>query len=82
MYCALSINVHYIEYLARMGELSELLDTLDDNVNVHWIDSTSGVGYRSVGVISTVVSSVGVLFTGLFFFICCFIHSYISRLTF
>ena len=69
MYCALLINVHYTEHLARMGDLSELIDTLDDDINVHLTDSTSGVGSRSVGVAFTITSSNWDSFTGLFFVI-------------
>ena len=69
MYCALLINVYYTEYLARMGDLSELIDTLDDDINVHLTDSTSGVGSRSVGVAFAIISSSWNSFTGLFFVI-------------
>ena len=82
MCCVLLINVHYIEYLARIGDLLELIDTSDDDANVHSTDFTSRVGSISVGVVSTVTSFGWVPCIGLFFVICWFIHSFIRQLIF
>ena len=65
-----------------MGDLSELIDTLDDDVHVHLTDPISRVCSRSVGVASTVISSGWVPFTGLSFVICWYIHSFIYQLIF
>ena len=46
----------HIQYLARMSDLSNLIDILDDDVNVHSTDSTVGAGSRMVTVTSTVTS--------------------------
>ena len=64
------------------GYLSELIDTLDDDVNMHLTNFPSGACFRSVGVASTVTSSSWLSFTGLFFVICWFIHSFVRHLTF
>ena len=70
MYCALSIIVHCIEYLARMSNLSELIDILDDDGILHSTDSTARVGSKTVGGVSLVASSCWFPSTGLFIVIC------------
>ena len=67
MNCALFVSVHFIEYLARMGDLSELIDKLDDGGILHSVDSTVVGGSGAVGVAFPVASSSWILFTGLFF---------------
>ena len=70
MHCALSIIVHCIEYLAWMSDLSELIDILDDDGILHSTDSTAGVGSKTVGGVSLVVSSCWFPSTCLFIVIC------------
>ena len=70
----LLIFVHYIEYLARISDLSDLIYILDDDVDVYLADSTAGVGSRIVGVASTISSSDRVPFTGLLLVICLFAY--------
>ena len=74
VYCVLLIFVHYIEYLARISDLSDLIYILDDDVDVYLADSTAGVGSRIVGVASTISSSDWVPFTGLLLVICLFAY--------
>ena len=77
MNCALFLIVHFIKYLARMSDLSELINKLDDDGGLHSTDSIAGFGSGSVGVASPVVSSSWVPFTSLFFiFVGWFIVSY------
>ena len=48
-----------------MGDLSELIDTMDDDVNFHLANLIAGVDSRTVGVASTLASSSWVPFAGL-----------------
>ena len=50
-----------------MGDLSELIDKLDDDGILHSVDSTVVGGSGVVGVDFPVASSSWVLFTGFFF---------------
>ena len=63
MNCALLIVI----LLARMSDLSEWIDKLDDDGVIHSTDSTTGFGPRAVGVVSHVTSSNRVPFTDLFY---------------
>ena len=49
-----------------MSDLSELTDKLDDDGDLHSVDSNVGFGPGVVGVASPVASSSWVPFTGLF----------------
>ena len=69
-YCELLIFVHYIEYLARMRNLSDLIHILDDDVNVYFTHFTVDIDFWIVGVASIVDSFYCVPFTGLFLVIC------------
>ena len=66
MNCALFLIVRFIEYLARMSDLSELIDKLDDDGVLHSTDSTVRFGVGAVGAASPVASSSWVPITGLF----------------
>ena len=57
MNCALFLIVHFIEYLVRMSDLSDLIDKLDDDGVLHSTDSIAVYGSRVVGVASPVASS-------------------------
>ena len=65
--CALLLIVHFIEYLARMSNLSEVIDKLDDDGVLHSADSIAVFGSGAVVVASPVASSSWVSFTDLFF---------------
>ena len=64
--CASLLIVHFIEYLARMSDLSEVIDKLDDDGVLHSTDSTADFGSGAVGAASPVASSIWVPFTGSF----------------
>ena len=49
--------VHFIEYLAQMSDLSELIDKLNDDRFLRSADSNAVFGSGAVGVDSPVVSS-------------------------
>ena len=53
----LILVVHCIEYIARMSDLSELIDILDDDGALHSTDSSSRFGSGAIGVASPVVPS-------------------------
>ena len=67
MNCALFLIVHLIEYLARMSDLSELIDILDDDGVLHSVDSIDDVEVLHSTLASRVVSPSWVPFIGLFF---------------
>ena len=66
MNCALFLRFHFIEYLVRMSDLSDLIDKLDDGGVLHSAGSTAVCGSGAVGVDSLVVSSSWVPLIGLF----------------
>ena len=57
-----------------MSNLSNLIDILDDDVNVHSIDSATGDDTGVVGVVSTVTLSGWVPFTSLLLVICSIVY--------
>ena len=57
MNCALFLIVRFIEYLARMSDLSELIDKLNDDRFLRSTDSNAVFGSGAVGVDSPIVSS-------------------------
>ena len=69
MSCVLMTFVNYIQYLARVSDLSILIDILDDDVNVYLTASIDCAGSRMISVASTITSSGWVPFTCLLFVI-------------
>ena len=65
-----------------MRDLSDLIDILDDDVNVHLTDSTVGASSGMVCAISAVSSFGWVPFPGLLLVICLFVYSFIFKITF
>ena len=66
------LAVDCIEDIARICDVSKLIDILDDDSALHSNNSSAGFGSGAIDVASPVIPSSWVPFSGLFF-VCLFI---------
>ena len=65
-YLRLIVLVHFIDYIARMSDLLELSDIMDDDGALHLNELSTGSVSGAIGFATPIIPSSWVPFSGLF----------------